>query len=374
MKRLDKDALGAISQDVSDVIRSASWGQLDWAEVCRSVTRLFPGSYCAILNQSLDRPEFGFHVYDGIEDTHIQSFFDYYAFINPWENFWRNARNGGIIVAERDQPAAMFSDTEFYADWMRSVGRYDAAVGMRLGLDRRELIYMPIHYDTRYADRYDRELEFLMTSLRPVLQDALSMKVQLRGLGEAQNAVAALLNREHELAFVIDQDCRLVEANAAAIEAFEKGSMLRNRRSRVNFGNDLADKQLLAACHLLARSRNARSQRFAAVLDDRHAVVRVSRLPDVAVGGLLLGRPQFLVQISAASVSLGPNEDLLKAAFGLTPKEVELCRYLATGATLRQACESAAISYENGRQKLKVIFLKTEVHSQAQLRALLCKF
>ena len=374
MRRLDEEALDTISQDLSAVVRSAAWGEVEWVEVCRFLTRAFPGSYSAILNQSLDRPEFGFSAYDGIEDTHIRSFFDYYAFLNPWENFWKNARNGAIIVAERDQPASIFRNSEFYVDWMQRVGRYDAAVGMRVGLDRRELIYMPTHYDTRYADRYDGELEFVMKRLRPVLLEAVRMKVQLRDVGESQNAVAALVSRDEDICFVVDQNCHVMEANGLATVEFERNAGLRLRGARVCLASSKADTKLRDACRLLALAPDKPAKLFAMPWGDGQAVVRVTRLPAIAVGGLILGRPQFLVQISAERQAMGPDEGLLREAYDLTAREAKLCAFLGKGEPLQDACALAGISYENGRQRLKVIFQKTSVHSQTDLRDLLRRF
>lgn len=374
MRQLDEKALSAFCEDVSEVVRSATWGYADWNEVCRHFTRAFPGSYCALLNQSLDRPEFGFNAHDGIEASHIRTFFEYYAYVNPWENFWKNSPDGAIIVAERDQPAAGFRNTEFYVDWMQQVGSYDAAVGMRIGLDRRELIYMPVHYDTRYADRYDTELEYIMKRLRPLMSEALRVKVQLRDLGEAQSAVAALINRDNEIALVIDRDGHLIDANEAAIREIEKGALLRLRYGRVSMAGEGFDDKLRDACKLLAHSSCRQPARFAAHGGGLHTVVRITRLPEVSVGGLIVGRPQFLIQISAGQVAQAPEQTLIKEVYGLTPKEAELCRHLGSGLNLHAACEKAGISYENGRQKLKVVFQKMQVHSQAELRAVLQRY
>ena len=69
-----------------------------------------------------------------------------------------------------------------------------------------------------------------------------------------------------------------------------------------------------------------------------------------------------------------PDSTLLRTAFDLTPSETELCLHLLRGGSFPDVCRAAGMSYENGRQKLKSIFLKTGTNSQSDLRAILIRF
>ncbi|MGI4765472.1 MAG: response regulator transcription factor, partial [Janthinobacterium lividum] len=62
--------------------------------------------------------------------------------------------------------------------------------------------------------------------------------------------------------------------------------------------------------------------------------------------------------------------DLLVAATGLTRRETEVVRLVASGHTPRKASEILDISYETARLHLKGAFGKLDVHSQAELTAL----
>lgn len=63
----------------------------------------------------------------------------------------------------------------------------------------------------------------------------------------------------------------------------------------------------------------------------------------------------------------------LRAIFGLTLKEAELARHLAGGMALDDAAESLRITRAHARQRLKVIFMKTDTHRQGELVALLAR-
>lgn len=367
-----ENGLAQVIAEISDAIRNATWGRSDWEAVCQGFTQHFPGSYCSLLNQSTARPEFGFQVSDGLDPIHLHTFLTHYAFVNPWQNFWRHAASGQILVAERDAPASRYKDGEFYNDWMRKTGDFDAAVGMRIGNDAGELIYLPVHYSQRLADVYDGELERVMAGIRPAMIEAVTLKQQLRDMGEHHAARAALIDRFDKIAFVVDEGMQLRDANAAALDAFQQGRMVSCLGRRVRLASSADQDRLERICRALITHRQEIPSQFPLRHDESPAVVSVSRLPDVVCGGLLSVRPLFLVQIRPPRhAALRPNADLLSLLYGLTPREADLCGGLVSGSSLREICIENGISYETGRSRLKTIFAKTGTHSQADLRLLL---
>lgn len=371
----DEHALGALVNEISDEIRSAAWGKSTWADVCGKITNLYPGTYCALLNEHRDRPEFGFAVSSGIDKALVDEFVNYYAFVNPWNRFWSGSPSGALLVTERDDPASLYNGTEFYEDWMTRVGDFDAAVGMLVRNSSTEKVYFPVHYSKRYSDVYDCELEFLFSRLKPVLLEAVRIKAQVREVAETQAALVAVINRDREVAFVVDEVARLQNANASAIHEFERGTLLSERNSCVEFASSSVNFRFRATCKALIANRRDAGGKFVVRHRDRRAIVCVSRLPDVILEGPLVSRPQFLVQITEPDLlALEPSLVLLADMYDLTVKEASLCLHLAAGSTLQDACAQAGISYENGRQRLKVIFEKTGVHTQADLRLILAKF
>ena len=70
---------------------------------------------------------------------------------------------------------------------------------------------------------------------------------------------------------------------------------------------------------------------------------------------------------------LPPEIADLRAIFGLTAREAELAAQLAVGTPLDLAAEGLRISRAHARQRLKVIFQKTDTHRQGELVALLAQ-
>ncbi|WP_411037431.1 helix-turn-helix transcriptional regulator [Shinella sp. BYT-45] len=371
----DERELRAIVSELSEEIRRATWGQTEWKDVCKAVTRSFPGSYAAILNQNVLNPGFGFVVSDGIEEEDFNNFLTHYSLRNPWQDFWSKSPSGAIIVSERDEPASLYRNSEFYNDWMRKVGDYDAAVGIKIRSLSEELLYLPTHYSTRLAETYDRELEYVMTRVRPVLDEAVSIKQRIRSLAEHQNALAALIDREEGIAFVIDETMRLKNANTAAIAEFERSKILRCQRDRIRFHDPVFNDRFRHSCRMLVGGAARSRHRLALRWRTGAAIVSLCRLPDVTIHGLLPVHPQILVQVTDPHQTASrPNLELLCAMYDLTPREALLCQSFAAGLPLQQACKAVGISYENGRQRLKMIFQKTGARNQAELRMILSRF
>ena len=105
--------------------------------------------------------------------------------------------------------------------------------------------------------------------------------------------------------------------------------------------------------------------------DNERWIISVNQLPLPLSYDLIQSHQYFLIQVHALDAAgEPPSSQLLVEAFGLSPSEIRLSQSLASGLMLADAAALNGISYENARQKLKVIFRKTRVASQSELRAL----
>lgn len=371
----DSKKLSEITRNIASEIDAAAAGLTAWEEVCKSFVSYFPGSYVCVLNQNFVSPEFGFQAVENLDANHMQSYTQHYAFINPWNCFWKSAPSGSILVSQRDNPASQYQNGEFYNDWMKRTGDFEAAVGLKLQIDRTETVYLPVHYALGLAETYDRELEFVLANIRPALQNALQLKRTLRHMGESASARAAVVGRAPRIAMVVDYTMMLREANAPATEAFAKGNFVCCRGNRVVFADFKLNEMVQKVCRGLALDSNYSSPKLTFDCEGHLWLITFLRLPDVAVGGLVACRPLFLIQI-ADVYQPGVKSDILPIvkSFGLTPTEASLCDALSGGLPLAEAAAEIRISYENARQRLKSIFHKTGTSSQVELRLLLAQF
>ena len=103
----------------------------------------------------------------------------------------------------------------------------------------------------------------------------------------------------------------------------------------------------------------------------RPLIVRIARLFDVAPNPVAEARA--LVSVVDTAATPIPTARLLRELFGLTPKEAELAMLLGKGLTLAQAADLSHISLLHARQRLKVVFHKTETSRQSELVILLLR-
>jgi DNA-binding CsgD family transcriptional regulator len=371
----DSKALIDIVKTIACEIDAATMGLSSWEQVCKRFVEYFPGSYASVLNQNFVSPEFSFQAVENLEANHLQSYMQHYAFINPWNTFWKSAPSGSILVSQRDNPSSQYHKGEFYNDWMRRTGDFESAVGLKLQIDRAETVYLPVHYALNLAETYDRELEFVLANIRPALHNALQLKRTLRQMGETASARAAIVGRTPRIALVVDHAMLLREANPLATEAFSKGNFISCRGSKVVFSDAKFTELVQTVCRGLMLDSNFSAPKLTFESEGHHWLTTFLRLPDVAVGGLVASRPLFLIQITDIySPAVQPDLLPIIEAFGLTPTESALCAALSSGLALAEAASEIHISYENARQRLKSIFQKTETSSQVGLRLLLAQF
>lgn len=82
-------------------------------------------------------------------------------------------------------------------------------------------------------------------------------------------------------------------------------------------------------------------------------------------------RPLVLLAVRRSAVTPQELQQVLREAHGCTRSEAALAAQLAHGRALGDAAAALGITYGSARTYLKALFLKLEVHTQAQLVALL---
>jgi DNA-binding CsgD family transcriptional regulator len=172
-------------------------------------------------------------------------------------------------------------------------------------------------------------------------------------------------------AAVLDVEGRLVAANAAWAGLGEAVS--RDERGRVVVCDVEVDAQLREAVADVAREAGTGRRETLALpaASGREAMVfhiaAVEREPleasdagEVLVLGVRLAAPRACATCAH-----------LVGLFGLTRSEARLCGELARGASLNRAADKTGLTLKTARTYLVRIFLKMDVHSQAQLVALI---
>lgn len=275
----------------------------------------------------------------------------------------------GLLRNSRDEASRA------YHDWherkietrFRMVGQARLAPGVQAGV--------ALHR-TAKAGRYEpRDIERFAV-LHSHLERALAIAVRLGSLGAMQQFGAEWLDRTGSAVVLLDEGCRVVFVNRAALQ-------LQARED----GFRLAP----AGVELAGRKENAKLQSLIADVispggspgDSAGGFLRASRPSGKRPYGLSVfpasraSSPLSVFRPAVCIVVVDPEEqpplpvERLESAFGLTRAEARLAAELATGEDLRVVAEKLKITYGTARTRLAQIFEKTGTRRQGELIRLL---
>ncbi|WP_417768520.1 helix-turn-helix transcriptional regulator [Stappia sp.] len=359
-------------RELADAIEDAAYGIRSWDEVTRIYTDVFAGSFAAIITHDLGENRAFNVVHAGLDRSYMKSYADYYSGINPWNPHWLHMQTGACHVCNNTFPTSTIEHTEFYQDWLRCAGDFDSAVGLKAGSTDGELVHLAVHYPNSLSGQYDRQVYEVTRHLGPVVSRALrSARLQVRTMQNLSMS-SALSACGSEPSFVVNADCRVMDANTAGQDLLRDGEFLFCFKGMIGIRESGACARMRRDVKRLARSPAVDVERSCVVGSGGAWAVSYTRLPgsDSAVpilfDRLVLVRFRKMTAV-AHSAGLGG----LASAYGLTGAEQRLCEKLSLGLTVSLAAEELSWTYETGRSTLKQIFAKMNVGRQSELVRLL---
>lgn len=225
-----------------------------------------------------------------------------------------------------------------------------------------------------------QECEFLI-NLRPHIERALTLESKL---GIANTQADLLRHTLDTIAYgiiIVDGTATIKWANEKARRVLAERDGIASEKGVLAASAALARKQLrsliASACQTLV---DPRRQPGGALLIPREFAtpieLLVAPLPSdsAPIAGLVNELRNcavcFLYERDQRRLS---SENAIRALFGLTQSEAQLANELANGASLKDAADARGITYESARTQLKVIYSKTDTHTQSQLVSLVLR-
>lgn len=369
--------LADTAREISETIEAASTGKTTWKEVCNIYARSFPGCYTAIVNQKLHKQEVVFFEYTGLDRKLAQSYADYYVRLNPWNRTWDKIENGHCLVRSRDLPAHTVTETEFYVDWARKTGDFDAATGLKAAITPTQAVYLTVHYPVSLSETYDGWIDAVSSAQAPVLARAIDYAKTVASQTEQAGARVGLTGTVNEPAVVLDGKSNIVDANENALGYFRQGGLLKSRRNRLFAFDRQTTERLRDDVRRLAMSPTAQPVRLGMRHDDAVWVASLSRIPRAHQSMTPAQQSLVLVRfrnISAAAQSQAQSLGEFARLFCLTAAQTRLCDRLHRGDSLAAAASRLNWTYETARSTLKLVFIKTTVARQVDLIRLMDRF
>jgi len=307
----------------------------------------------------------------------VNQFTEHFGQINPWNVVWTVANVGIPICSSEIYPSSRFEHTEFYNDWLVKTGTLES-VGMRLAASDFEMINVCVILPRTGLKKSENLMMQIYSNISGPLVRAIEMNRLLSDHIGKSVAAAALLARNHDAAFVVDQGLKIVDANEAALASFRHNGILSAKFDMVRLGDENADKWLKAAVRSLLLGRGLAQNKIAARHKGKLFQISVSLVPerDAGSSSYFIRRKLLALVIVRELSSRGsfPDQNILAQSFRLSPAEIRLCCALIEGYTLHEAAERLSITRETVRHRIKQIFQKTGTNRQSELIALLLRF
>ncbi|EKF19154.1 helix-turn-helix transcriptional regulator [Nitratireductor pacificus] len=373
--RTSREGVDRIASTIREQILDASADQAHWNTVAATLSDAFPGSFTAIHSLDFACPRINFDITRNVDPDYLASYGAHYAFINPWLAFWEGWPAGTVGIAERDCPAHLFRGTAFYEEWLVPQGDFRGAAGLKIDGGPHDLLHLAMHYPLKLCDGYDDALEKILKSVRGDIRRAVGHARRVNDMMGRMAAFAAVVERSPDIALVVDRWMKIAAANDIAEAALREGRLLAARHDRLVIRDMQANALLRHTVEQLVAGRPVDSAHHLMAHGGatwRVSFVALSRIESTAI---VPAKPLVLLLFRDLSRPPGArNFDQLGPIFGLTRAEIDFCRHMAEGRTLSETADVLGITVGTARQRLKLIFQKTETHRQSELVLLLARY
>ena len=380
--------------DVVGGIYEAALEPAKWPDVLGRLADEFGAQSAAAFVVDVSIAEVGFIAVSGLDPRLIDDYVEYYAQVDPWNEYLGKRASGRPIVSQTVMDDQAFERTEFYNDFLRDQNIFHAmggfvvrsgALAFLCGVQR------PRERGAFAAGDLER-----MKELFPHLERAIRIHRRLVREGGLRDGMTAALDRMPLAAILADRFGRAVWMNRPAEDLVRHADGLRLRDGRieatVNNGvsGELRRLMLGAATAAGGNASPARAraaghgEEVAPAAESggmlqlprpwplRPLTVMVTPLPASvrlaeAALDFDLARPTALLLISDPERAVQLPTDHLARTFGLTGAEAKLAAALATGTSLTDYADAARITIGTARWYLKQALAKTGAHRQSEL-------
>lgn len=371
---LDRDSLARKISELIDMADQAGQGVLPWMDFTRSLVEVVPGSIGAFLRSSYN-PAPDNLVHHGYDPDLLQAYNDHFGSLNPWNGFWHAATIGTVYPSARTFPSRSFRHTEFYNDWLMKLDGHADGIGIKLAAGGDTILSIVLHLPDKQLQEAEDIYDPVLSGISGALIRAVSRSLAKEDTVQKALAQASLIDRDPDMALVIDAYLNIVDANAPAETSFREGDIVASRSSKLFIASGQAHEWLRKAIRAMSSRQPWADHRLIAVAAGklcRFTVLPLSSAPST-IGASPFRRSLFLLAIRRLDRERPLDLGLFSRYFRLSPAEAKMCELLAGGRTVNEAADALNITRESARDRLKQIFRKTDVGRQTDLVTLLLK-
>jgi DNA-binding CsgD family transcriptional regulator len=345
-----------------------------WPEVLGNVASFVGGQSVGLVSSYMSHQRVDVHRHFGCDPHYLQLYHDQHLTLDPLSPLASFAV-GDVATFQDHMPKAEFHDGRFYREWLRPQGMVDTASVVLEKTPTSTAFFAvtrgeatgPVDADTR------RRMEILVPHVRRAVRIGKVVE-----LGQAEiSTFVDMLDGLRASVLLVDENGRIVHANAASRALLATGDPLRDIRGRLTARDAMANGALQAA-FAAAGDEAARVGDIAlpvAAFDGVRYVAHVLPLTSsnrrpagvapTAVAAL------FVHQATVDSASLA---EALARHFKLTPTEIRVLLAIVEIGGGPEVAEALGIAGSTVKTHLSRLYQKTGTGRQADLVKLMAEF
>ena len=359
-----------LSNSLLSSLYSASTDNSEWKRFCQ---HFFNQTGCpvTVFGHSMETGKSLGIVGGGWDEAWLQSYYDYYGFLNPWMRLNLTMRPGMIGVSDLAMPRDELFKTEYYNDWLRPQDNIVAGAAVLTHRSDKCFMALGAACRARHADEDLSQLSHLLETLAPHIMRVVDMSSTL---SSGNNVSAAHLDCSRFAVFLIHKSGRVGYRNPAAQQFMRKTDVLSIQHNERLSAADDRVRNHIGAC---LSAMNA--QVFEAI----PAPIAISMAENV-VGMLHAhvfpeeGSQEFPESTWSDPVKgafvlagvMGLGEEIsvrhIVMALGCSPAEAKLADALFGGMTLSEYASQTKLRRHTVRNQMQALLRKTNTHSQVE--------
>jgi DNA-binding CsgD family transcriptional regulator/PAS domain-containing protein len=351
--------------ELIDEIYDAALDSRRWPKVIESLSDVFHCVGGALLQRERDSAEMGFIEFGGMDAATRIAYQQYYSARSVWMPAAFAGCRELVIGHELAPDKRSFEQSEFYNDWLRPQGVYDAIGGV-IQRSARSLTVVTVLRAERAGLVTEAEKQ-VFARLMPHVRRAIDIHRRLYGMQLQRDGALQALDALQIGILLTDRAGRAIFANRVAEEILSRGDGLALVRGQLRAARPQDSRKLGALIQGATKTSRSLGQEPGGILSlptstGTAVAVLVSPCPRL---GLL--EPAALVFLGTPLRSLRLEEQSVARRYGLTRAEVRLLQALVDGKRLTDYADSAGITLNTAKTHLKQIFAKTGSRRQADL-------
>ncbi|GAD21328.1 helix-turn-helix transcriptional regulator [Acidovorax sp. MR-S7] len=303
----------------------------------------------------------------GLHARHMAEYETQHAGNDPRLAATLRLATGGVMLDHEHFSAREALRNPVYADWLIPLGlKHTAGTVVRLEGSALDIISFMRPRDARpYSDDDKRFIERLV----PDIARAAKLRARMVTLSRSAHLGMAALDSLRQSIVVVDAQCRIHHANAAAERLLTLPGALGARHGRLRCTVGAAHERL----EQLVRGACATPAKTGAIaLADGPQRLVAAVLPlqaSHAWAGMQAPMALVVAAMPGAASSLDPR--LVGDMLGLSPTETRLALLLATGKTVKDFAAIEGMSWHTARSHHKNLLRRAGCHRQTELVQLL---